>query len=74
MREYIVHAPTDNALAVEEYTTFYGEPIKELIRCKDCKWASVCYRDIVRVSKGGGAVYIPLGTDGYCSRAERREE
>ena len=46
----------------------------EVVRCKDCKWASACYGDIVRASKGGGEVHIPLGTDGYCSFAERRED
>ena len=46
----------------------------EVVRCKDCKWASACYGDIVRASKGGGEVHIPLGTDGYCSRGERRED
>lgn len=39
MREYIVHEPKDNPCAIEQYTSFYGEPIKELVRCMDCtKW------------------------------------
>lgn len=46
----------------------------EMVLCKDCKWASACYGDIVRASKGGGEVHIPLGTDGYCSLAERKED
>ena len=46
----------------------------EAVRCKDCKWASACYGDIVRASKGGGEVHMPLGTDGYCSLAERKED
>ena len=50
-------------------------PIKqELIRCKDCKHARKCYGDVVWVSKGGGYIYKPLGTNGFCSRAERKEE
>ena len=50
------------------------QKMPEIVRCKDCKWASACYGDIVRASKGGGEVHIPLGTDGYCSFAERRED
>ena len=42
MKEYIVHAPSDNKLAIEEFTTFYGEPMIELIRCKDCVKAQIC--------------------------------
>lgn len=42
MKEYIVHAPPNNKLAVEEFTTFYGEPMTELIRCKDCVKAQIC--------------------------------
>ena len=38
MKEYIVHAPKNNPCVIEEYTSFYGEPIEELIRCKDCKY------------------------------------
>ena len=47
---------------------------KELIRCKDCKFAPKCYGDIARASKGGGVIYSPLGSNGYCSLAERREK
>ena len=35
--EYIVHAPKHKATAIEEYTSFYGEPVVKLVRCKDCK-------------------------------------
>lgn len=44
----------------------------EVVRCRDCKWSPVCYGDIVRASKGGGEVHVPLGTDGFCSWGERR--
>lgn len=45
-----------------------------VIRCKDCKHARKCYGDIVWASKGGGYIYNPLGFDGFCSIAERKEE
>lgn len=45
MKEYIVHAPADDVLAVERYTAFYGEPAEELIRCKDCKYGFDVYGD-----------------------------
>lgn len=51
-----------------------AEPIGELIRCKDCKHARKCYGDVVWASKGGGYIYNPLGSDGFCSIAERKEE
>lgn len=45
-----------------------------VVRCRDCKFAPKCYGDIARASKDGGVVYSPLGTNGYCSLAERKEE
>lgn len=80
MKEYIVHAPKDNPCAVEKYTSFYGEPIKELIRCKDCKFATITdgvygrnpevkYCDIWFPNE---AEYMPINY--YCASAERREE
>ena len=69
MKEYIVHAPPDNKLAVEEFTTFYGEPMTELIRCKDCKyWGANGYRYGCI-----NATPIMMEND-YCSNAERKEE
>ena len=70
MKEYIVHPPKSNLLAVEEYSTFYGEPVKELIRCKDCKhWSPIML---------GGCGYCNLTdenyiekADGYCCHAEK---
>ena len=51
MKEYIVHEPKDLPLAVEKYTTFFGEPIIELIRCKDCKYF---YGEPVNTNEGKG--------------------
>ena len=58
------------------FYTKHGKEVEfvKVIRCKECKWSPKCYGDIVRASKGGGEVHIPLGTDGYCSLAERKEE
>lgn len=41
----------------------------EIIRCKDCKKAPICYGDVIMQSKGGGYIYCPVD---YCSEAERR--
>lgn len=77
IEQYILNNCSDN----EEINAIYAEIVNaptvdavEVVRCKGCKWASACYGDIVRASKGGGEVHIPLGTDGYCSFAERRED
>ncbi len=72
MKEYIVHAPKDNPCAIEEYTTFYGEPIEELVRCKDCS-AYKAFRE------GGFHHYCALSCrivneEDFCSNAERKEE
>ncbi len=80
MKEYIVHAPKTNLMAVKEYTSFYGEPIEELIRCKDCRFATITngvysknpeveYCDIWFPTE---AEYMPI--DYYCASAERRKE
>lgn len=55
-----------------KYLHDYNYP--RVIRCKECKHARKCYGDVVWVSKGGGYIYKSLGTDGFCSRAERKEE
>lgn len=68
MKEYIVHAPNDNRIAVEEYTSFYGETITELIRCKDCKYREYGYCNLY-------LSFHRLTADmDYCSDAERKEE
>ena len=40
----------------------YGEPLQEIVRCKDCDLKQVC-----KVSQH-------LGLDGYCSKGERKGE
>lgn len=67
MKEYIVHAPNDNKTAVEEYASFYGEPITELIRCKDCEHYSAFHMDCYRISN------VHPHKDDYCSWAKRRD-
>lgn len=64
MKEYIVHAPNNKLCAIEEYTSFYGEPIKELIRCKYCKNKKTCWL----------YYYSGMDEDGFCSLAEVEEE
>lgn len=77
MKEYIVHAPENNVLAVDEYTTFCGEPIEQLIRCKDCKfWRSFYHGPN---SNLGTFSYMCMLTlydrkdSDYCSYAKRKE-
>lgn len=38
MKEYIVHVPKHLETNQEKIVSFFGEPIIELIRCKDCKY------------------------------------
>lgn len=76
MKEYIVHAPKDNPCAVEKYTSFYGEPIEELVRCKDCKYWPY---QLLPYSENTAAYSTYLHcfdfkSDGYCSLGRRKEE
>lgn len=41
MKEYIVHVPKHLETNQEEIVSFFGEPIIELIRCKDCEHLKV---------------------------------
>ena len=78
MKEYIVHEPPGmEEVIVQKYTTFYGEPIKELIRCKDCKhWIE----PPIYVSGEYGLcgirhdALIAKKPNGYCDEAEQRKE
>lgn len=77
MKEYIVHEPKDKPCAIEEYTSFYGIPIKELIRCKDCKYCKVYEvfgHTLPLCNRIKTMIADALEEDDYCSRAERREE
>ena len=66
MKEYIVHSPEGNPLAVEEYTSFYGEPIQELIRCKDCKHRIDDF--CMSFARYG------IKENGFCDKAKRRDD
>ena len=72
MKEYIVHAPKTKVMAVEEYTSFYGEPVEELIRCKDCGYWSANTQLCALFSGLCTAHRMP--PNGYCSEAKRKEE
>ena len=77
MKEYIVHAPNDYPCAVEEYKSFYGEPIEELIRCKDCKYFESFLEDCgfcnnERWSDGWSSPYKLA--EGFCDFAERKSD
>lgn len=75
MKEYIVHPPKDNRLAVEEYSTFYGEPVKELIKCKDCRFRDKdgeCTKFDAYTSAAGDAFTPPDWF--YCGYGKRKEE
>ena len=74
MKEYIVHAPKDNPCAVEQYTSFYGEPIKELVRCKNCVNNLQIGTEMYCIYFIGLGIKIPIGADDYCSRADKEVE
>lgn len=44
MKEYIVHVPKHLETNQEKIVSFFGEPIIELIRCKDCRYYEVYER------------------------------
>ena len=71
MKEYIVHPPKNNLLVIEEYSTFYGEPVKELIRCKDCKFRRV--KDGIWMC-GNRMSLMMIHAESYCSYGVREEE
>ena len=56
--------------AIQTAPTVDAVPV---IRCKDCKWAIKCYGDVVMVDEYGEEIHEPLGMNGYCSMAERKE-
>ena len=77
MREYIVHAPKTKLTAVEEYISFYGEPVEELVRCKDCKHRFEgetlynCCEILMEMSHW--LVEIPVKYEWHCGSGERKE-
>lgn len=60
MKEYIVHVPKHLETNQEKIVSFFGEPIIELIRCKDCKLNGVCV--------------LSNSEDGFCAWAKPKEE
>ena len=48
-----------------------GEYVRDLVRCRDCKYDHKCSHNIIRPSKGGGVIYCSLE---YCSEGERAEK
>ena len=75
MKEYIVHAPKTKVMAVEEYTSFYGEPVEELIRCKDCRhYGNAQISNRVALTNFCFRYNDVRREEDFCSRAERKEE
>jgi len=66
MKEYIVHVPKHLETNQEEIVSFFGEPIIELIRCKDCKW----YEFDVSHRCGYTGLNGYIAEDDFCSKAE----
>ncbi len=77
MKEYIICEPENQVIGIEEYKTCFGEPIYELIRCKDCKYCKIYYHGAD--SKLGMFTYScaqylhHVEADDYCSSAKKRE-
>ena len=81
MKEYIVHVPKHLETNQEKIVSFFGEPIIELIRCKDCIH-NVANRQTDPLDtadySGIDIVCDYFMTDGqepddYCSKAEPKE-
>ena len=48
--------------------------VVEVVRCKDCIHSDQCTKEMVMKTRGGGYLYCPMGSDGFCSLGERRED
>lgn len=79
MKEYIVHYTNNSPITEEAWNnmkTLFGEPIKDLVRCKDCKYFIEQY-----VNPNGRTYNAHLcdawvkntDRDGFCHRAERKD-
>lgn len=72
MKEYIVPEPKHIALKDVDYKTFFGEPVEELTRCKDCAYFNDLKRKAFNVCTRTSALIAVEETD-YCSQAKRKE-
>lgn len=72
MSEYIVDVNDSSEMYAVEMGRY--EELREVIRCRDCKWAVKCYGDVVMVDEYGEEIHEPLGMNGYCSMAERKDD
>ena len=79
MKEYIVHVPKHLETNQEEIVSFFGEPIIELIRCKDCEHLKVTGE--LEHTNGDATFYYICdywhrATDEwrYCDQGTRRKE
>ena len=67
MKEYIVHVPKHLETNKEKIVSFFGEPIVELIRCKDCYWYE--FDKPMECGFGGHGIRTK---DDYCSDAKSK--
>ena len=73
MKEYIVHVPKHLETNQEKIVSFFGEPIIELIRCKDCKnWEADEDERCMYCGEGVLPKTEACMGFGYCSMAERK--
>lgn len=56
---------------IDVQPTVDAEPV---VRCKDCKHSGQCTKEIVMRMRVGSYTYCPMGSDGFCSWGERRED
>ena len=75
MKEYIITFEDDDwflEYANERYPHFFGCPIKEIVRCRDCRYFNCLWVDCY-VCKRNGEKFMPfVELDGYCAWGERR--
>jgi hypothetical protein len=48
--------------------------VVEVVRCKDCIHSGQCTKEIVMRMRVGSYTYCPMGSDGFCSWGERKED
>lgn len=76
MREYIITFEDDDWFfdyLHENYTHFFGCPIEEIVRCRDCKYATADQSDHdFRELLWCNFHRMDVKPDGFCAWGERR--
>jgi hypothetical protein len=74
-RKYLVEGVATVRLPkVTRYLDSAGNELIPVVRCKDCIHSGQCTKEIVMRMRVGSYTYCPMGSDGFCSWGERKED